>query len=325
MLFVLNNSYDPAYNLAAEEFLLKRKQEPAVMLWQNDRSIIVGNNQNTMAEINYPYVIKNEITVCRRLTGGGAVFHDKGNLNYTIINNGAEKLGNYSYFSKDLTDFLKILGLNAEVSGRNDVIIDGKKICGNAQTTYKNLVMHHGCILFSADLSHLENALKVDPEKIADKGIKSVKSRVVNIQSLLTPKIEIDRFKELFSEFLINRHSLITYDFTATEKAEIKELRDNKYNTYEWNFCRSPKYSYNNRIRYPFGTVELFLDVNDGIINKCEIKGDFFGSKEICDFEKLFEGKRYDYSEIYSTLDSADVNGYILNACKDDLIKLFFN
>ncbi|MBQ0111387.1 MAG: lipoate--protein ligase family protein, partial [Oscillospiraceae bacterium] len=244
MLFVLNNSFDPAYNLATEEYLLKQKQMPAIMLWQNDRSIIIGKNQNTMAEINYPYVNENGITVCRRLTGGGAVFHDKGNLNYTVISDNTNKLGDYSYFSQDLTDFLKTLGLDAEMSGRNDVLLCGKKICGNAQTTYKNLVLHHGCILFSADLSSLSNALKVNPAKIADKGIKSVKSRVVNIRSQLKEKMEIDRFRELFGDFMIKRHSLVPYELTDDEKNIIKKLKDEKYSTYEWNYGTSPQYSY---------------------------------------------------------------------------------
>lgn len=324
MLFVANNSLDPAYNLATEEYLLKQKQMPAIMLWQNDRAIIVGKNQNTMAEINYHYVKKNGITVCRRLTGGGAVFHDRGNLNYTVISDNTGKLGDYAYFSKDLTDFLKTLGLNAEISGRNDVLLDNKKICGNAQTTYKNLVLHHGCILFSADLSSLANALKVDPEKIADKGIKSVKSRVVNIQSLLYKKIDIDEFRKLFADFIIKRHALTVYEFTDREKDIIKTLREQKYNTYNWNYGNSPQYTYKNRKRYTFGTVELYLDVKDGIIDKCKIKGDFFGAKEITDFEKLFIGKKYDLQDIETVLSAADTNKYIANAEKDDIIKLFF-
>ena len=325
MLFVVNNSFDPAYNLATEEYLLKQKQMPAIMLWQNDRAIIVGKNQNTMAEINYPYVKENEITVCRRLTGGGAVFHDKGNLNYTVISDNAAKLGDYSYFSRDLTDFLNTLGLNAEMSGRNDVLLNGKKICGNAQTTYKNLVLHHGCILFSADLSSLTSALKVDPEKIADKGIKSIKSRVVNIQSLLNKKIDIDQFRALFADFMIERHSLTPYIFNDEEKAIIKNLRDQKYATYEWNYGTSPQYTYKNRKRFAFGTVELFLDVKDGVIDKCEIKGDFFGADDINDFEKLFIGQKYDLKEIDTVLSATDINRYIANATKNDLIELFFN
>lgn len=325
MLFVLNNSFDPAYNLATEEYLLKQKQSPAIMLWQNDRAIIVGKNQNTMAEINYPYVKENKITVCRRLTGGGAVFHDKGNLNYTVISNNADKLGDYSYFSKDLTDFLKTLGLDAEMSGRNDVLISGKKICGNAQTTYKDLVLHHGCILFSADLSSLAGALAVDPEKIADKGIKSVKSRVVNIQSLLKEKMNIDRFRELFAGFMIKRHSLTPYELSEEEKSVIKNLCEQKYATYEWNYGSSPKYSYKNRKRFPFGVVEIYLDVKDGIIEKCDILGDFFGAEDITDFQNLFIGKKYDMQEIDNVLSATDINRYILNSQKNDIIKLFFN
>ena len=190
MLLIINDSSDAYYNLAAEEYLIDHFNEDVVMLWRNDNTVVIGKNQNTMEEINKEYVEENSISVVRRLTGGGAVFHDMGNVNYTIIQSYREGLfSNYEYFTEAVRDFLHSLGVRAELSGRNDLMIEGKKFSGNAQCVRNGRMMHHGTLMFSSDVKDISGALTPNAKKFESKGVKSVQSRVTNIASHLPAEL----------------------------------------------------------------------------------------------------------------------------------------
>jgi len=284
MLYIESPVTDPHWNLALEEHLFSGKSEEVFMLWQNSSSIIIGKNQNAMAEIDYSYVTKENIPVVRRLTGGGAVYHDLGNLNFTYIVN-REGFGDYIGFTKTLREYLASLGLSAEVSGRNDVLVDGKKISGNAQYSKQGRLLHHGTILIGADMTHLSRALRPDEEKIKSKGIRSVQSRVTNLGPLLSMDVEV--FRAGFAAFVSKSEDMQPYILSAEDRAAVDKLVKEKYGTFAWNYGYSPKYASHTRQRFPGGGVEVFLDIRDGIIRDAKIFGDFLG-----DAVPLAEGLR---------------------------------
>ncbi|MBO4897749.1 MAG: lipoate--protein ligase [Clostridia bacterium] len=275
MLYVETGSTSPYFNLAAEEYLTTQFKEEICMLWRNSSSIIVGRNQNTMAEIDYDFVTANDIPVVRRMSGGGAVFHDLNNLNFTYIVNGGE-FGDYVGFTSELREYIKTLGIETTLSGRNDILAGGRKFSGNAQYKYHDRLMHHGTIMINADISHLVAALKPDETKIASKGIKSVKSRVANLAEFADT--DVLTFMNGFEEYIKRNPDVKDYKLTDTDIAEIEKSVKEKYSTFEWNFGYSPKYTFRKKARFEKGGLEVFLEISDGKIKGCELYGDFFSS-----------------------------------------------
>lgn len=315
MLLIYNDKTNPYFNLAMEEYFLKNFCDDIFILWRNEPSIIVGKNQNTLSEINIEYVKENNIPVVRRQSGGGAVFHDLGNINFTFIANDKKGFSDFKRFTQPIINLLRTLDIDATFSGRNDLLIDGKKFSGNAQYNYKNRVMHHGTLLFSSQISDLSNALKVKPIKFEGKGIKSVKSRVTNIREHLKKDISILEFKDLIINYLLNTNSNNkTYDLTNDDIDNIWLLANNKYNSWEWNFGNSPKYSLTNQLKYPGGNVEFNLNVEKGIIKNIKFFGDFFGESEVSYIENLLVGIKHDEDSIKDALNLIDINNYFLGA-----------
>lgn len=320
MLLINNTNTNAYFNLAMEEYFLKNTNEDIFLLWQNENSIIVGKNQNTLSEINYDYVKENNIKVVRRLSGGGAVFHDLGNINFTFISCNDNSFSDFKKFTMPIVEALKELNVHAEFSGRNDLLIDGQKFSGNAQYNYKNKVMHHGTLLFSSEINDLSNALKVKPSKFQGKSVKSVKSRVTNISSHLDKEMTVLEFKDYLMDFINKRdENSHFYELNDKDIESINKLVEEKYSTWEWNFGYSPKYSLNNELKYPGGNVEFSLDVHDGLIKDIKFFGDFFGKEDISFIENKLRNVKHNEYSIKSALEDVDINNYFLN-CNIDIL-----
>lgn len=324
MLLIYNDTTTPYFNLAMEEYLLKNFDEELFILWRNEPSIIVGKNQNTLSEINLDYIEEHSIPVVRRQSGGGAVFHDLGNINFTFISNG-NSFSDFRRFTQPIIDLLKTMDVNADFSGRNDLLIDGKKFSGNAQYNYKNKTMHHGTLMFSSKINVLSKALKVKPIKLEGKGIKSVKSRVTNISEHLNRNMDILEFKDSIMGYLAKSNpENEKYTLSETDIQNIQNLVDEKYSTWDWNFGKSPKYNLRHELKYPGGNVEFNLNVDKGVITEVKFYGDFFGSRDVSFVENALTGEKHEEGAIRQILDSINIDEYFLGANSDVLVKGLF-
>ena len=315
---IYKNSFtDPYFNLASEQYLLECEPDDVFMLWRNERSVIIGRNQNAYAEIDRKYVTDNGIAVVRRLTGGGAVFHDPGNINYSFImkKGGAQAL-DFASFCAPVVSALQKLGVPAELSGRNDLTANGRKFSGNAQCVYNGRVLHHGTILFNADMSGMSNALHADTEKMKSNGVKSVRARVCNLIEYL-PGFDVLRLKDYLEQSVDGE---IT-EFSDEQIKGIEKLKKEKYESWEWNYGKSKTYEKTVKRRFPFGTVEVSYTTEHGVITEIKISGDYFGVKPTSELEAALSGKRLMREEIISAL--SDVKSYIHGAEAFDIAGLF--
>ena len=330
MINFIGSSNDPHFNLAMEEYFIKHfsTEEDCIILWQNSPVVVVGKNQNTLAEVNYEYCKANDIQIVRRLSGGGAVYHDLGNLNFTYItNNSHDGIGpNFKKFTQPVINALAQLGVTAELSGRNDITIDGKKFSGNAQYYHKDRVLHHGTILYNSDLSMVQNALNVKQSKIETKGVKSVSSRVTNVFDYLPSKTSIEEFMQtLMNSLLIEAGKKnIPYMLTPEDLAAIKKIQTLRYDTWAWNFGRSPKFNLKQEKRFEQGTVEFYFDVENGSINACNIFGDFFGKHEISELEGMMAGLEFSEAAIAEFFNSINVHDYFGKLSSSELLTCIF-
>ena len=327
MKYIDSQSYSPYFNLALEEHILKNKnvKEDIVFLWKNTPTIVVGNNQNTIEEINMPFVNEKEIKVVRRLSGGGAVYQDLGNLNFTFLKR-LEKPSNLEIkkFALPVVEALNKLGVPAELTGRNDITVEGKKISGNAQRLFRNKLLHHGTLLFDAELEIMAKVLQVGLDKIQSKGIKSIRSRVTNIKPYLAQQRNIEEFRESILRELFQGEIIKQYFLSEDDLRKINKLVNDKYNTWEWNFGYSPPYSIRNTRRFPGGKVELFLDVEKGILKNCQIFGDFLSLCDISEIEKKLKNKRYESETIERTLSKFDLKYYFGELTLPEIMTVFF-
>jgi len=329
MLNIINTSTNPYFNLALEEYFLKKEQinDDLVIIWQNSPAVIVGKHQNTMAEVNIDYVQKHGIHVVRRLSGGGAVYHDLGNINFTfIMRNQPSRRNDFSYFAKSIVDALRVIGINAEFTGRNDITLDGKKFSGNAQYFYKDKVLHHGTILFDSDLAVVQEVLTVKNDSYTSKAVKSTPSRVTNIRPYLSTPISLETFKHLLvaSIFRTHQQPYREYRLTAADLDGINELVEKRYQTWEWNYGASPRYNFRQDKKFAGGTVSLYLDIKHGCIEQIKIYGDFFANGEVADLEKLLTGQRYDPRQLETVIKSVDIGQYLHNITAEEFLSCFF-
>ena len=326
MICIFDQNTDPCFNLAAEEYVLKNFTEDCFMLWRNGPSIIVGKHQNTLAEINLDYVRENQIKVVRRLSGGGAVFHDLGNLNFTFIVSGEDgNLVDFRKFTQPILEVLKKLGIDARFEGRNDLTINGLKFSGNAEHVYKNRTLHHGTLLFSAVISNLSEALKVNPLKFTDKAVKSVRSRVTNISEHLPEPMDVMDFAGHIMQHITETYQdTRAYAYTPEDILAIEKLRDEKYSQWEWNFGYSPKYQFEKGIRTPGGNIEFHLNAEHGIISEIRIFGDFFHRYDIDTIEKALTGVRHEPETIRKALSEFTFDDYFKNVPIDEFIAGMF-
>ena len=325
MIYIESYSTDPYFNLALEEYVFDRldRTQEYFMLWQNDNTIVVGKYQNTAQEINQKFVDDNEIRVVRRLSGGGAVYHDKGNLNFTFIVDQQKDFDfDFKKFAMPVVDTLKAFGINAEFTGRNDIVIDGKKFSGNSQYVKQNRIMHHGCIMIDSNLINVADALRPKKAKFESKSAKSVRSRVTTINAHSLLPIGVEAFKKTLIRKVLGDKEIEKYEFTEDELREIRKLASEKYSTWEWNYGKSGNYNYHSQHRYSFGSVEASACVKDGIIQNISISGDFFGSGEISDVEEALAGMRIDEKLASHLADKIEIGSYIRGMTPEDMQKL---
>ena len=268
MIYIDRYETDPFFNIAAEEYVLKELSGDIFMLWQNEPSVIVGKHQNTLAEINYQYVQKHKIPVIRRITGGGTVYHDLGNLNFTFIKNGKRnELVNFKAFTNPIISALKSMSVDAKFEGKNDIRVQGKKISGNAEHVFKSRVLHHGTLLFSSELNKLNESILAVTQNFEDKAVKSNRSEVANIIDFLHFTMNINEFRhEIFKQVMLHDKEIILYSFTKEDKQKITDLVHSKYSRWSWNYAYSPKYTLTKKMRLAKfdGTIQII--VKDGII-----------------------------------------------------------
>ena len=326
MLCILSPYTNPYFNLASEEYLLKNFQEDLFLLYRNTPSIVVGKHQNTLAEINLPFVQEQEILVARRISGGGTVFHDLGNLNFAFFTSGKEgELVDYKRATLPILEALKEMGLEARLGKRNELLLKGLKISGTASHVFKQRVLHHGTLLFSSEMGKMSAALKSDKERFTDRAVKSVRSRVTNISNHLTEGMDVEMFQERILDHMLRTYKdARIYQFSQTDIAEIKVLRDSKFSTWEWNFGYSPKYQFCRSISFKTGSLELHMNVEKGVIKDLKIVGDFTSMKDIVLLETLLVGTIHDPETIRNKLSDIDVSNYIRGLQNEELLSGMF-
>jgi lipoate-protein ligase A len=306
---------------------LKHFDEDVFYLYINAPCIIVGRHQNTYAEINHDYVRENGIGVVRRNSGGGAVYHDLGNLNYGFItkNDGKNVAEIFREFTAPILKVLHSLGVNAVFSGRNDLTIEGKKFSGNAQYHTKGKVLLHGTLLFSSDLERVSQSLQADPRKFQDKGVKSVKSRVSNILPYLPVPMETDAFTaKIFQEMLAMFPDASPYELTAKDLARIQALAEDKYASWEWVYGNSPAFTYSPALKYEFGLLDIGVQVESGLIRDIAVYGDFFGEKDIDDLLALLRGRPFERDSVSQALEGVLLSSYIFGLPNDLFVDCLF-
>lgn len=317
---------DPEFNLAAEQYVFDvlPRDRMYFMLWQNDNAIIIGKYQNTHAEINEPFVREHGIKVVRRLSGGGAVYHDMGNLNFTfIMDAGNVETLDLHLFCEPIAKSLQSIGVNAVINGRNDITIDGRKFSGNSQYMKQGRVMHHGTIMFSSDLGIVNDALKVDADKIKAKGIKSVRSRVTNVSEHLSSDITLEEFRSLLLNNIIKDNNAEEYILSPADIETIEKIRAERYSKWEWNYGFSPECTMHKKKRFEgVGTVEAMLTVEKGEIKALSFYGDFFSTDTPEALAARFIGLRPLLSDYETALEGVDVGRYFTNMTTEQLIEL---
>ncbi len=326
MLCIADLHTDPYFNIAADEYALRNFDDELFMLWRNEPSIIVGKHQNTLSEINVDYVREKGIKVVRRISGGGAVFHDLGNLNFTFVRNTEEGAQvDFKKFSQPIIEALKTMGIEAKFEGRNDLTINGKKFSGNAEHVWKNRTLHHGTLLFSATMTDLSAALKVNPLKFTDKAVKSVQSRVTNISEHLHEQMDVLQFRDRIMDHIMKMYpDSRRYSYTPKDIAGIEKLRDEKFSTWEWNFGYSPNYQFQKMIRTTGGSIEFHFNVKEGFITDLKIYGDFFHKHDIDEIGKALIGVKHHHDDIIGVLSQFDFENYFKNIPMEEFVAGMF-
>lgn len=320
MKYIESISNDVHFNLALEEYVFNNlKDDTYFMLWKNDCSLVIGKHQNAYEEINIKTIEKKNIKVARRNTGGGTVFHDKGNLNYSIITNyDKNTFIDYDQFIIPVINSLNLIGVKAEKRRNSDIAIDGKKISGSAQTIKGGRALHHGTLLFSADLTMLHDLLKTTDGRIESKSVKSVRSIVTNIKdNLKSSAIDIDEFQKLLVNTMFV-DKVEKYEISQEEIEAVKELIENKYSKWEWNFGGSPDFCFEKESVIWGNTIHVKLYVKKGVITECNIIGSNIFSEKL---EENIIGSRYSYFNIVNKLKELS---FLKNINYEELADCFF-
>lgn len=330
MYFVDNKGItDPRINLAIEEYLLKNmdvEKDPFLLFYINEPSIIIGKNQNTAEEINTDYVDSNGIHVVRRLSGGGAVYHDLGNLNYSFITvDDGESFRNFRKFTEPVVKALNELGVNAELSGRNDLMAEGRKVSGNAQFSTRGRMYSHGTLMFDTNVDEVVSALKVSKEKIESKGIKSIRSRVANISEFLQEPMTVEEFRSKILHSIFEGEENVKYwELTDKDWEGIHEISRERYGNWDWNYGKSPKFNVKHSHRFPVGGIDVRLQVEKGMVEDAKIFGDFFGVGDVSEIENAITGVKYERASLDEAVSGMDIPKLLGGITKEEFLKLIY-
>lgn len=331
MKFIDNKGItDPQINLAIEEYVLQNfgEEDTYLLFYINEPSIIIGRNQNSVEEINTAYVDENDIKVVRRLSGGGAVYHDEGNLNFSFITkDDGDSFHNFAKFTQPVVEALNKIGVPAELIGRNDLLVNGRKISGNAQFSTKGRMFSHGTLMFDSEIEHVVSALNVSEKKIESKGIKSIRSRVANIAEFLDENVTMADFKALILRYIFSVDDVKDvprYELTEDDWQKVHEISGNRYQKWEWNYGKSPAFNIKHSHKFPSGLLDVRLDVKKGNIENCKIYGDFFGLGDVKDIEAKLIGTKYERQAIVEALENLDIPHYLGKITKDEFVDLIY-
>ena len=334
MRYLRNENTDPYVNMAFDEYALEQLplDEPLFYLWQNRPAVIIGLNQDAHAEVDIKYLKEHDIALVRRVTGGGAVYHDLGNLNYTIVGRSADLNRDYPEYTRYMLQALQALGVRAELSGRNDILVNGRKVSGYAKRVYKDRLMVHGTLMYDVDLSILEKALNPPAEKLVAKGIASVRSRVMNLRECMPQVKDIKDLKERLERYLSHDYANAEYMLTEEAKQAIEQAAKRKFATQEWiygkrepiarNSDKDAYMSINRASRLTCGRVEIELEIRDGHIAACRFGGDFIGNLPITAMEQALCGVRYERQALRQRLIPIGVTDYLDGTDVDELLEL---
>lgn len=334
MYFVDNgNNYDASLNIALETYLVENRlvDEPILLFYINDPSIIVGRNQNTIEEVNQAYVEEKGIRVVRRMSGGGAVYHDRGNFSFCFIKDDDGSFRDFASFTQPVIEALHKMGAKgAELKGRNDLLIEDKKFSGNAMYAKNGRMTAHGTILFDADLDEVTKALKPRKEKFESKGIKSVRSRVTNIKPYVSPeyqKLTTEEFRDLLLLEIFgveSRDQVKELKLTEADWAKVREIQAERFGNWDWNYGQSPAFAIQMSQKFPFGFVDFRFNVEQGVIKEVKVYGDFFGLGDISDVEDALVGVRFEREAVNQVFENLDFNKYFGRVTAEEILTLIF-
>ncbi|MDQ0062815.1 lipoate--protein ligase [Paenibacillus harenae] len=328
MRFISNNNItDPTLNLALEEYILRSlpDNDDYLLFYINEPSIIIGKNQNTVEEVNAEYVEANKLHVVRRLSGGGAVYHDLGNLNFSfIMKDDGQSFHNFKKFTEPVVRALRKLGVEAEMTGRNDLQVGERKISGNAQFSTKGKMFSHGTLLFDSEIENVVSALKANAEKYVSKSTKSIRSRVANITEFLSEPITIEQFRQhILASIFEDQSEIPFYELTEQDWANVQKLADERYRSWEWNYGRSPAFNMRQTKRIEgAGTFDVRLQVEEGVIVDAVIFGDFFGRGDSSEIARRLVGTRYDAAALKELVSGIDLPYYFGPVTQEQWLEL---
>lgn len=329
MLYIETNSKDAAFYFSAEEYLMRHFEPdvPIMMIWQTEKCVMLGNYQVADAEVNISYARKEEMQLVRRPSGGGTIFTDSGTVLYTLILPSADRQyateAARKEFADSLTGALNSMGIPAKFEGRNDIVVDGKKVSGIAQHAKNSRLCTHGSILYNTDLDMLAQVLNVDAAKIQSKAIRSVRSRVTNIKEYMGQPFST--FLSLLKRNLLEDRNIQNYSLADNELRKVEEIYHEKYGNPAWTFEKSPRFSFHNSIRFTEGKVEVYLDIVEGSVASCSIRGDFLGTVPIRGLEEQLEKITFQYQTMHDALDRITLAPYLGGITKDQLLSCMFN
>ena len=319
MRYLVNDCTDACRNMAFDEYVLERLplDEPVFYLWRNAPSVIIGLNQSAYAEVNLPYLESRGIALARRVTGGGAVYHDLQNLNYSIVGRSRDLNADYPEYLHFMVNALRRMGVPAELSGRNDIMVDGRKCSGYAKRVWKDRLMVHGTLMFDVDLSVLQDVLSVPGSKMAASGVASVRSKVANLREFLPRFCDVLALKDALHGILAGADTEVTLD-TAQQDA-IDRMADEKFRSWDWIYGKSPEAQFRSSRKFACGTVELSWSVRHGLLEDVRFGGDFLGNLPAEGMAARLNGIRFEPESILAALKEAGVRDYFDGLTPDDL------